>query len=43
MPTPKIKYDWYQTETHVFINILAKNTENVKFHTSETAVSKQIC
>lgn len=41
MPTPKIKHDWYQTETHVFINILAKNVENVKVHTTETAVSKR--
>lgn len=40
MPTPKIRHDWYQTETHVFINILTKNAENVKVHTSEIAVSK---
>ncbi|XP_051163091.1 protein SGT1 homolog [Leptopilina boulardi] len=39
MPTPKIRHDWYQTETHVFINILTKNAENVKVHTSEIALS----
>lgn len=27
---PAIKYDWYQTETHVIITILAKNVRNDK-------------
>ncbi|KZC10709.1 Suppressor of G2 allele of SKP1 like protein [Dufourea novaeangliae] len=30
MPVPKTRYDWYQTETHVIVTILAKNTQNVK-------------
>lgn len=27
---PAIKYDWYQTETHVIITVLAKNVRNEK-------------
>lgn len=27
-PVPKIKDDWYQTETHIVINILVKNLKN---------------
>lgn len=30
MPVPKIRHDWYQTETHVVVTILAKNVENAK-------------
>ncbi|XP_076162807.1 suppressor of G2 allele of skp1 [Ptiloglossa arizonensis] len=30
MPVPKIRYDWYQTETHVIVTILTKNAQNVK-------------
>ncbi|KAL6447344.1 hypothetical protein ACFW04_001522 [Cataglyphis niger] len=39
MPIPKIKHDWYQTETHVIVTILAKNTENVKVAYEENALS----
>lgn len=39
MPTPKIKHDWYQTEAHVIVTVLAKNTENVKVVYGETTVS----
>ncbi|XP_046383295.1 protein SGT1 homolog [Ischnura elegans] len=37
----KIKYDWYQTETHVVLTILAKNLqpEDVKIDYHETALS----
>ena len=42
MPTPKIRHDWYQTETHVFINILAKNSEQVKVVVTETTVKNAI-
>lgn len=38
MPKPKIKYDWYQTETHVIVTILAKNTENAKVDYGENTV-----
>lgn len=38
MPVPKIKHDWYQTETHVIVTILAKNTENVKVVYEENTV-----
>jgi len=38
MPVPKIKHDWYQTETHVIVTILAKNTENVKVVCKENTV-----
>ncbi|XP_025152676.1 protein SGT1 homolog [Harpegnathos saltator] len=30
MSVPKIKHDWYQTETNVIVTILAKNAEHVK-------------
>lgn len=40
MPIPKIKHDWYQTETSVIVSILAKNTENVKVCCNERTVSK---
>ncbi|KAL0099313.1 hypothetical protein PUN28_020109 [Cardiocondyla obscurior] len=39
MPKPKIKHDWYQTETHVIVTILAKSTENVKIVYGETTLS----
>lgn len=41
MPVPKIKHDWYQTDTHVVITILIKNMkkEDVKLDTTETTVS----
>ncbi|XP_071531334.1 protein SGT1 homolog isoform X2 [Panulirus ornatus] len=40
-PAPKVKHDWYQTETHVVITILIKNLkkEDVKVYFSEKAVS----
>lgn len=39
--SPKIKHDWYQTESHVIITILAKNTKEngVKVEFGEEAVS----
>lgn len=30
MPIPKIRYNWYQTETHVIVTIFTKNAQNVK-------------
>lgn len=38
---PKIKHDWYQTESHVVITILAKNVkqDEVKVEFAEEAVS----
>lgn len=30
MPVPKIRHDWYQTESHVIVPILAKSATNVK-------------
>jgi len=39
MPKPKIKHDWYQTETHVIVTILAKNTEHVKVDYGESTLS----
>ncbi|XP_047492310.1 protein SGT1 homolog isoform X2 [Penaeus chinensis] len=41
MPVPKIKHDWYQTDTHIVITILIKNMkkEDVKLDTTETTVS----
>ncbi|XP_076247918.1 suppressor of G2 allele of skp1 [Calliopsis andreniformis] len=39
MPIPKIRHDWYQTETHVTITILAKNVENVKIVYDKTTLS----
>jgi len=39
MPTPKIKHDWYQTETHVIVTILAKNSEIVKVVYGESTLS----
>ncbi|XP_034186690.1 suppressor of G2 allele of skp1 [Osmia lignaria lignaria] len=39
MPIPKIKHDWYQTETHVIVTILAKNSENVKVVYEKTTLS----
>jgi suppressor of G2 allele of SKP1 len=39
--SPKIKHDWYQTESHVIITILAKNTkqDGVEVEFDEEAVS----
>ncbi|KAG8226333.1 hypothetical protein J437_LFUL009910 [Ladona fulva] len=39
--TPKIKHDWYQTETHVVITVLVKNVrpEDFKVEYHETALS----
>jgi suppressor of G2 allele of SKP1 len=39
--SPKIKHDWYQTESHVIITILAKNTkqDGVKVEFCEETVS----
>lgn len=38
---PKIRHDWYQTETHVFLNILAKkvNQEDYKAKYENDSVS----
>jgi hypothetical protein len=38
---PKIKHDWYQTESHVVITILAKNVQQdgVKVEFAEESVS----
>ncbi|XP_006622980.1 protein SGT1 homolog isoform X2 [Apis dorsata] len=30
MPIPKIRHDWYQTESHIIVPILAKSAKNVK-------------
>ena len=39
--SPKIKHDWYQTESHVIITILAKNTkqDGVKVEFDDETVS----
>lgn len=39
MPIPKIKHDWYQTETHVIVTILAKNTDDTKVAYDENTLS----
>ncbi|XP_042233596.1 protein SGT1 homolog isoform X2 [Homarus americanus] len=41
MPVPKIKHDWYQTESHVIITILIKNLkkDDVKVDFTEKTVS----
>ncbi|CAL7952029.1 unnamed protein product [Xylocopa violacea] len=39
MPVPKIRYDWYQTENHVIVPILAKNAKNVKVIYEENTLS----
>ncbi|XP_018048272.1 PREDICTED: protein SGT1 homolog [Atta colombica] len=39
MPVPKIKHDWYQTETHVIVTILAKNVEDMKVVYGENTLS----
>ncbi|KAG5328790.1 SGT1 protein, partial [Acromyrmex charruanus] len=39
MPVPKIKHDWYQTETHVIVTILAKNVEDIKVVYGESTLS----
>ncbi|XP_011697830.1 PREDICTED: suppressor of G2 allele of SKP1 homolog [Wasmannia auropunctata] len=36
---PKIKHDWYQTEDHVVVTILAKNMENVEVEYGESTLS----
>lgn len=36
---PKTRYDWYQTETHVIVTILAKNTQNVKIVYGQNTLS----
>lgn len=38
MPVPKIKHDWYQTDSHVIVTILVKNAENVKVACENNAV-----
>jgi suppressor of G2 allele of SKP1 len=42
----KIKHDWYQTESHVIITILAKNTKeenvNVEFGGEDLSVSAKL-
>ncbi|XP_020299921.1 protein SGT1 homolog [Pseudomyrmex gracilis] len=39
MPVPKIKHDWYQTDSHVIVTILAKNAGNVKVACENNALS----
>jgi len=42
MPTgPKTRYEWYQTESHVVVSILIKNTkkEDLKYDIQETTLS----
>lgn len=41
MPVPKIKHDWYQTESHVILTILTKNQKekDVKVEFTDTTVS----
>ncbi|EZA62684.1 hypothetical protein DMN91_007596 [Ooceraea biroi] len=39
MPPQKMKYEWYQTDTHVFVIVLAKKTENVKISYGENTLS----
>ncbi|XP_034946021.1 protein SGT1 homolog [Chelonus insularis] len=39
MPAPKIKYDWYQTESNVVITVLTKNAENVKVQFEDFTLS----
>lgn len=39
MPVPKIKHNWYQTETHVVVIVHAKNCENVKISCGENTLS----
>jgi len=38
---PKLKYDWYQTETHVTVNVLVKNLQEdqVKISLEESSVT----
>ncbi|XP_077296773.1 suppressor of G2 allele of skp1 [Arctopsyche grandis] len=40
-PKPKIKHDWYQTETHVIVTILLKNApkEKIKISYSSNSLS----
>lgn len=42
MSVPKIKYDWYQTETHVVVTILVKNSKDVKVEYGERTVSSYL-
>lgn len=37
--SPKTRHDWYQTESHVVITILAKNAQDTKINYGETTVS----
>ncbi|KYQ55409.1 Suppressor of G2 allele of SKP1 like protein [Trachymyrmex zeteki] len=39
MPVPKIKHDWYQTETYVIVTILAKNVKDMKIAYGESTLS----
>jgi len=39
MPVPKIKHDWYQTETHVIVEIRLKKKENVHVDINESSLS----
>ncbi|XP_032687380.1 protein SGT1 homolog [Odontomachus brunneus] len=39
MSVPKIRHDWYQTETYVIVTILLKNPENVKVVYEENMLS----
>ncbi|XP_060828070.1 protein SGT1 homolog [Bombus pascuorum] len=44
MPVPKIRHDWYQTESHVIVPILAKSAQNVKvvYEKNTLSVSAQL-
>ncbi|XP_023314398.1 protein SGT1 homolog [Trichogramma pretiosum] len=35
----EIRYDWYQTETHVIVTILAKNAQNVNIEYNESMIN----
>lgn len=46
MPVPKVKYDWYQTETHVILEVriksLKKEDVRVEFHTTALSITAKL-
>jgi len=46
MPVPKIKHDWYQTETHVIIEVRIKKLDpkevNIDFHPTSLSVTAKL-
>jgi len=46
MPVPKIKYDWYQTETHVIVEVRIKGLKSedvsVDFHDASLSVTAKL-